>query len=345
MLRFVLLTGVSQFRQVSVFSGLNNINDITFNPDYATICGISEQELHDTFDWRVKEFADMLGVEKERIYQELRKRYDGFRFTQAETHVYNPFSLIRCLANKLFENYWFDSGVSSVVATVLPNYWYDFRKLNGPIKAHSSHLKRFVPEEVDPVPILFQTGYLTVDGYDPWENTYTLRFPNEEVKWAFWHGAMPEALGKGNATSYRQELDAMVEHLRAGRVDELMDSLEFLLSTVPYSMVYHNQPTREAQFQLAVFFVFKLAGRDVRAEIPSARGRSDIEVHTEDTVYIFELKVKGAKKGRKATPEEAIAQIKARGYDAPYWGSGKRVVLIGMAFNGRTKRFTWEVEG
>ncbi len=342
-LRFVMLTGVSQFRQISVFSGLNNISDISLDPNYAAICGITEAELRENFDWRVGELAKKEELTKEEAYAKLKLHYDGFRFSEAEISVYNPFSIIRSLANLNFANYWYESGTPYVLQEVLPGYWYDFSQLDAGVRAEEPELRRFSPEEANPIPILFQTGYLTVGGFDRASRTYKLQFPNAEVKYSFWKGCIPQAFGPYRSHENYWMVKRMAEDMKQGKVDDFMEDMETLLSGIPYNLSYHNQPTREAQFQLAVFLLFKLAGRDVRAEVSSARGRSDIEVHTERIIYIFELKLKG--KSKECSPREAIAQIRERGYDQPYREQGKRVVLIGMAFDGETKQFSWEVEG
>ncbi len=344
-LRFVFLTGVSQFRQVSVFSGLNNINDITLDPDYAAICGITEEELRANFDWRVEAFAQECGVGREEMYSLLRARYDGFRFTRSAAHVYNPFSIIRSLSKLALREFWYNSGSPYVLHRVLPNYWYDFSQLHAGVTSSGAELCSFDPQGQNPVPILFQSGYLTVKSYDLLHSRYSLGFPNGEVEYAFFEGCLPRAFGDRNGYASLDYIRQLVLSLEQGDVEGFMASMEVLLTAIPYEAIYQNQPTREAQFQVAIFLLFKLAGREVHAELPSAYGRSDIELHTARIIYIFELKLQGQVRRANTTPKAALQQIKDRKYDLPYRDGGKRVVLIGMAFDGERNAFEWAYEG
>ncbi|PID90243.1 MAG: AAA family ATPase [Bacteroidetes bacterium] len=332
-LRFVLLTGITQFQHLSLFSGLNNLFDISLTDEYNAICGVTHEELHSTFGEEIEALAKRHGVGRGEMDARLKELYDGFRFSPGGEEIYNPFSIIRALGTGRLKNYWFNSGLPYVVQTLMPGYWYDFRKLDRGVSAGEEELIRFYPDNSNPVPILFQTGYLTVKGYDPIMDTFELGFPNEEVKYDFWKGLIPLVLGVAKDTQSIFHVRDFVGAINGGDIDGFLAQLKALVASIPYSSLdVKNRPPKEERYQVAIYLIFQLAGRYVRAEVHSAKGRSDIEVITPDAIYIFETKVHSEE--HPNTAEGAIAQILGMEYAAPYLASEKRVVAIGLVYDG-----------
>ncbi len=332
-LRFVFVTGITQFQHLSLFSGLNNMMNISLSEEYSTICGITQEELDSTFGKEIAELGVKLGVSREEIGKQLKAKYDGFRFSGRGENVYNPYSLILALGTGELDNYWYNSGMPYVMPALMPGYWFDFRNLDTGIRSDKENLLQFHPGSNDPIPILYQTGYLTILDYEPELQMLTLGFPNEEVHFDFWKGLIPLALGFGESEKGMFHVRNFILSLKSGDIDGFLLSLKSLVASIPYSSLdVKNRPPRVERYQVAIYLIFQLAGKFVRAEVHSEKGRSDIEVLTADTVYIFETKVWSDK--HPNTAAGAIAQIVDRQYAEPYRASGLRVVGIGMVYDG-----------
>ena len=325
-LRFVLLTGVSRFGKLSVFSGLNNLNDISMDRAYAGICGITEQELIANFSQELTALSTELGLSHEDTIAVLKKRYDGYRFSTREEHVYNPFSLLNVLQKNELSDYWYATGTPTFLVRYLQRLNYFLPDLENDVTMGASGLQISPIEATSPIPILFQAGYLTIREYIPEEGVYRLGFPNEEVKYSFLGNIQPilaplEDSETGNAVWDFQEA------IETGDVAQMMEKIDALLAGVPYDNV-NEAKYRERDAQVALYLIFTLLGKLVTTEVYNNKGRADLIVHTDEVIYIFELKLWSA-----GTPDDAIAQIKAQGYATPYQTSHKKVLLIGASFD------------
>ena len=326
-LRFVFLTGVSRFGKLTIFSGLNNLNDISMDTAYAGICGITEEELVAYFAPEITALAEALQLTHEATIAALKKRYDGYLFCRRGEHVYNPFSLLNVLKKLEFDDYWYATGTPTFLVKYLQTLNYFLPDLEHDVEMGMSGLQVSPIEAKSPIPILFQAGYLTIREYRPDEGIYRLGFPNEEVRFGFLKNLLQNYAPEIEDAS--SETAEFLREIRAGQVDDFMKRLEGLIAGVPYDSF---APTivkyRERDAQVAVYLIFSLMGQFIASEVHSVIGRADAVVHTTETTYIFEFKLEGT-----STPAEALAQIEEKGYATPYQKQGKKVIAIGVSFD------------
>ena len=326
-LRFVFLTGVTKFSKVSIFSDLNHLQDITINKKFACVCGITEGELRGNADNYVKDMAAENDMLTEECYGELKKMYDGYHFHQDVEGVYNPFSVLNTLAGKEFGYWWFETGTPTFLVEKMASVNYDIRKItNGEIYASSSQLVDYRADNPNPVPLLFQTGYLTITGYDKLFRAYQMGYPNEEVKYGFLECLAPFYLNREKEPG-PLDIRSIGAAVRDGDTDALRDILVSLYASLPYTT---DERPVEQNFQNVAYLVFTMLGQFVRTEVHSARGRSDVVVETDDYVYIMEFK-------RDGTADAALAQIEDRGYALPYAADPRKLIKIGANFDSKTR--------
>jgi hypothetical protein len=331
-LRFALLTGVTKFGQVSVFSDLNQLKDITLDARYATICGITEEELLRDFQPELSQLADQLQINSQECIQKVRKRYNGYLFHPNGPSVYNPFSTLQLLDALEFRDYWFATGTPTFLRDLLLQSDYDLRDLDG-VQLKASAFSDYKADPDRPLPVIFQSGYLTIQSFDPQRSTYTLGFPNEEVKSGFLDFLLPSYSpihpDKGGVS-----VAHFADELEAGDVEALMTRLQAFFAGIPYDL---NDQT-ERHYQVIFYLIFALVGQYIRAEEKSAQGRADAVVWTHERIYVFEFKLNG-------TAEEALAQINSQGYSIPWQADERTVVKIGVEFSKETRNISrWLVE-
>ena len=326
-LRFVFLTGVSRFGKLTIFSGLNNLNDISMDAAYAGICGITEEELVAYFTPEITALAEALQLTHEATIAALKKHYDGYLFCRRGEHVYNPFSLLNVLKKLEFDDYWYATGTPTFLVKYLQTLNYFLPDLEHDVEMGMSGLQVSPIEAKSPIPILFQAGYLTIREYRPDEGIYRLGFPNEEVRFGFLKNLLQNYAPEIEDAS--SETAEFLREIRAGQVDEFMKRLEGLIAGIPYDTFAPTMVKyRERDAQVAVYLVFSLMGQFIASEVHSVIGRADAVVHTTETTYIFEFKLEGI-----STPAEALAQIEEKGYATPYQKQGKKVIAIGVSFD------------
>lgn len=326
-LELVFITGVSKFSRVSIFSDLNNLNDITLDPRYGTICGYTQAELEHDFNGHIDALAEARGLDRLGGLSLLREWYNGYNFLGQES-VYNPWSVLSCFDKKLVKNYWFASGTPSFLIKMLKTEFYS--DLDD-VKVGETSFDNYDLENIGINPLLFQTGYLTIKSYD--RGLYTLGYPNREVKdsmlqylvGAFRHNT-PE-----NTTALSRLLeDAFMEN----DLPQVISVINTAFSTIPYHLF---DAKSESYFHTVIHLIFTYLGLDVRCELSSAKGRLDAVVHTDTHIYIFEFKL-------NKTADIALQQILDNGYADPYRHSGKELVLVGVNFDGKTKEVgDWKV--
>jgi hypothetical protein len=320
-LQFVLLTGVTKFSQVSVFSDLNNLTDISLNPAYYDLCGITQEELETNFAPEIDGAAKENNIAKDEYLVRLRRYYNGYRFSKAKETVYNPFGLLNHFFNHGdFQTYWFSTGTPTFLIKLIEQQKIDILSLEKKNFTLAS-LQRFNVDNMDAVAVLYQSGYLTIVDYDDELKEYTLDYPNEEVRSAF-----AEALLELYLHAPGMDLNALATTLpRAlikGDIEGAMNSLPPFLAAIPYDI----QLKDEKYYQTIVHLIFRMLGLYCRSEARIAAGRIDTLVETKAYVYCFEFKLNG-------TAEEALAQIDSKEYLLPWEGSGKELVKVGVSFD------------
>ena len=304
-LRFVFITGINKFAQLSIFSELNNLQNISMMPKYSAICGISQSEIETQMQEPVKRMAESLGISYEETLEELKHNYDGYHFSGRSEDIYNPFSLIKSLDAQDFGSYWFDTGTPTYLLERLKNSEIDETTLDSMPMIPESDFD-VSPEISDNVlPVLYQTGYLTIKDYDRALHLYTLGYPNKEVKIGFTQGLLAQYKNKSTTGSgfVAKFFVAMYKH----DIDAALTLMQSYLGGIPYDL----ENKSEKHFQTIIYLIFSLLGYYTQAEVKSAIGRADAVCWTKDRIYIFEFKVDGS-------AEEALRQIDEKGYLIPY---------------------------
>jgi len=339
-IRFAFLTGVTKFSKVSISSDLNNLQDISMLNDYAEICGLTQAEIEKTFKPEIERLAKNTKNSYDKMLEELKKRYDCYKFSVLGESVYNPFSILNTFNSGELKNYWFATGTPTFLVNYLKAAHYNIPDLDGKVELDESMLNEYRADAKDPIPILFQSGYLTIKEYIEEVNMYRLGFPNDEVRYSFLENLVP-AYSSLRADETGVSIWKFVEDIRAGNVDDFMDRMQAIIAGVPYDNLPKDKlKLREQNYQTAVYLIFKLMGQFVQTEIHCLKGRADCIVHTKDSIYIFEFKLMSA-----GTAEDAIVQIKENGYAAQFKTSSKKIILIGSSFNEEERTIgEWKTE-
>jgi len=329
-LRFVFLTGVSKFARVSIFSDLNQLIDISLDEQYAEICGISETELLEQFQPELHQLAKKSGMTYDETVAEVKKRYDGYRFTSEGANMYNPFSLLSTFMQNKYAYYWFKTGTPTFLVNTLRNDLFDIRQFNNDITIPVSEIDEYRANETSLTPLLYQSGYLTIKSYNLQYDEFTLGFPNEEVKYGFLSELLP-AFAPQVIKSNSFSASRFVKALNKGDLDAFMKVLTAFYASIPYDAIKATH--RDEQYYQHLFYLlFTLMGQFVETEVKSAQGRADAVVKTADSIYVFEFKME-----ENATAEEALAQIDKTGYLIPYTADHRRLVKIGVEFSQEAK--------
>ena len=332
-IRFALLTGVTRFSRVSIFSDLNNLNDVTMDPQYAIMCGITESELLPNFEEDIQELAQRQKISFEEACTLLRNKFDGYHFVPGGEGIYNPFSLLNTFYRMSPDNYWFSTGTPTILVKLLQQNHYNLSNLDGNVEASADNLAGLENIQKNPIPLLFQSGYLTIKDYDREFRIYTLGFPNKEVEQGFINFLLPTYVNIDTSDSSFQ-IKQFVKDVRMGHVDDFMLRLQSFLADTPYELIREQ----ELHYQNVLFIVFKLLGFYTEAEYHTSQGRIDLVVKTSDYIYVMEFKFQG-------TAEEALAQINAKNYATPFVADTRTLYKIGVNFSNETRNIErWVVE-
>ena len=330
-IKFGFLTGVTKIGKLSVFSGLNNLRDISMLPQYADICGISEKDLHFYFPESIRELAAANSLTEEQCYAKLAEMYDGYHFCEDSVGMYNPFSLLNTFASNKFREYWFETGTPTFLVKVMQQTQYDISVLSDQ-EVDSSLLSTVNTVFENPVPLLYQSGYLTIRGYDEEFGLYRLGFPNREVKTGFLNFIFQYYL-PGEQTSGITLITKITRALRSGKPEDMMLLLESLFARANYQI----QGDAEKDFQYAMYIIFELLGEYVQTEKQTSNGRIDILLQTKDYVYIMEIKT-------DSSADAALQQIDEKGYDRPFAADSRRLFRIGVSFSKENRRIEdWKI--
>lgn len=331
-IRFAMLTGVTKFGKVSVFSDLNNLNDISMWDKYYDVCGISEVELERDFKEDIEALAKAQGMAYGDCMARLKHMYDGYHFDAGTPGVYNPFSLLNTFAKLKFGFYWFETGTPTYLVKLLQLHNYDLNEMANE-QTSEDVLNSIDAASTNPIPVIYQSGYLTIKDYDPEFELYTLGFPNEEVEKGFVRYLMP-FYTTVNQSKTAFEISRFVKDVERGDYDSFLTRLRSFYADIPYEM----QRDLEVHYQNVLFIVFRLTGFHVNVEYHTSNGRVDLVLKARQYIYVMEFKFDG-------TAEEAIRQINEKGYAAPFKADGRRIIKLGINFSRETKTIDkWIVE-
>ena len=326
-IRFAMLTGVTKFGRLSVFSGLNNIKDITFRPEYAALCGITEAEMLSQFAEPIRGMAENEGCSVAEMVTSLRQMYDGYRFTREDLLVYNPFSLLNAFDAKELESYWFATGTPKYLVELLRRHHYDISNIEG-VTADVERLSNMDTDGYDPIPVIYQSGYLTIKSYNREYKSFTLGYPNEEVRIGLMKYLLPAYVDNYTAVD-RFDYRIFADEIKKGKADEFMKRLQALTAEISYQVLANC----ENDFQNLLYVVFSLASAKPIVERHTSDGRIDMLVKTDKYIYILECKVDGS-------AQEAIDQIERKQYALPWSVDSRQVIKIGANFSTTERRLT-----
>ena len=330
-IQFAFLTGVTKFGKISVFSDLNHLSDISHIPQYTNICGISETELHLYFDSGVDELAKAQAISKEKCYELLRYNFDGYHFYPRSEGIYNPFSLINTLNYKVFSDYWFETGTPTILVNQLKKTDYNLERITTE-ELTTDTLNSIDVMNENPLPLIYQSGYLTIKEYDKVFKVYTLGFPNREVEEGFIKFLVPYYISTPKASS-GFSIRHFVKEIQNGEAEEFISRLQTLFADGDYQVM----GDKEVYFQNTLYVFFKLLGFYVDVERHTTDGRMDILIQTPLFVYILELKV-------NQTADVALQQIENKGYALPFANDQRKLFKIGINFSTETRKIDdWKI--
>ena len=324
-IRFGMLTGVTKFSKISLFSDLNNLMDISLDENYTDICGITEEEIKTNFKEHLQAFADKENTTKEDILSQLKAMYDGYHFSKnTDVDIYNPFSLINSLTRREFENYWFQTGTPTFLIKLLKENDYDLKDFSeGNITARDLTSKESMLSA--PVALFYQSGYITIKDYDKELQEYTLGYPNKEVEQSFLEFLLPRYVHTidDKSASY---LSKFIKDLRAGRVEDFLEKMKVFFAGIPYDIIKDT----ENYYQTILFLICRLVGFYSQAEYRTSRGRMDMVIKTKDYIYVFEFKFDKSAK-------EALEQIDSKDYPLAFQQDERKLYKVGVNFSSKTK--------
>lgn len=332
-LEFVFLTGITKFAQLSIFSELNNLFNISMYDKYSAICGISSEELHTQMLPDVERLAEHLHLSVDETFERLKRKYDGYHFSKNSEDVYNPFSLINALASGDIGDYWFDSGTPTYIIKLLQKYNVGLRDLTGQDAGVSDF--DVSPENMTTaLPLLYQSGYLTIKHYEPMIDLYTLGYPNEEVRTGMVRSLAANYLTPAEGTNS----SFVIKFVKAVITDDMEQALTLMRAYLA-GVSYRLSNKTERDVQTIFYLVFSLIGSFIKVEEESAHGRADVVITLPSVVYVMELKFDGS-------ADAALRQIDEKGYLIPYTADGKRLVKVGVNYSSEERTITeWRIEG
>ena len=328
-LRFVFITGITKFSQLSIFFQLNNLLNVSLDVTFATLCGFTEQELRTTLWPDVERLSSALKTSPEEMHARLKQQYDGYHFAGDAPEVYNPFSLLNCFVQRKLSNYWFASGTPTFLIKQMQHFHTDITSLDS-LDVPETAFDQPTENMKDALPLLYQSGYLTIKDYDPEGEIYLLSIPNQEVRVGYVNGLLPTYIGLDNADVQVGFALKFWRSLKQGDIDLAMRHMQAYLAGIPYVEGFKRKlaeaATKEGFYEYTFYLIFSMLNVYVRTQVKVAGGRVDMVVFMPDTIYVMELKT-----GDSA--QHALDQIEARGYATPYLTDGRRVVEVGVSFD------------
>ena len=340
-IKFCFITGITKFSQLSIFSTINNLVNVSLEKAFATICGFTEEELCTTLWPDVERLATVYKITPEEMHDKLKQRYDGYHFAADAPEVYNPFSLLSCFLHGRLNNYWFASGTPTFLIKQMQHFNTDITSLDS-LDVPESAFDQPTENMKDALPLLYQSGYLTIKDYDPEGETYFLSIPNQEVRIGYVNGLLPTYIGLDNADVQVGFALKFWRALKQGDIDLAMQHMQAYLVGIPYVEGFKQKlaeaKTKEGFYEYTFYLIFSMLNVYVRTQVKVAGGRTDMVILMPDAIYVMELKVGD-------TAHHALEQIDARGYAKPYLSDGRRVVKVGVRFDANKHTVDeWEVE-
>ncbi len=324
-IKFAMLTGVTKFGKVSVFSDLNNLRDISLSREYYDVCGVTEEEMLSYFPAEIDALAQQSGMSREECVARLRKMYDGYHFEETAPGVYNPFSLLNTFKSRKFGSYWFETGTPSYLVTLLRRHNYGLEEM-ATSEVTADVLNSIDAESTNPIPVIYQSGYLTIKGYKERFKKYILGFPNEEVEEGFVKYLVPFYLDNREKRSVF-DVEKFSDDVESGNPEQFLTRLKSLFASAPYDSVTGD---KENHFQNMMWVAFKMIGFYSHTEYHTSDGRIDLLVETPQYRYVMEFKLDG-------TAEEALQQIKDKDYPLQFSLDDKKTFLVGVNFSMDTR--------
>lgn len=333
MIKFCFITGITKFSQLSIFSTINNLVNVTMDPKFSAICGITEDELLTTMAVDIKGLADAYDESFEQMHERLKLRYDGYHFSRALEEIYNPFSLLKAFKQKEVNNYWFESGTPTFLIRQMKHFRTDIMALEK-MEVPSSAFDKPTEAMTTALPLLYQGGYLTIKGYDRESQMYTLSIPNQEVRIGYAEGLLPAYIGLEGEDVQAGFALKFWRALKKDNVDLAMREMQVYLAGIPYVEGFKQKlaeaATAEGFYEYTMYLIFSMLNVYVRTQVKCAGGRTDMVVWMPDTVYVFELKVNDS-------AANALKQIDDKSYAIPYQADGRKVVKVGVRFDKETR--------
>jgi len=320
-LRFVFITGVSKFSHVSIFSDLNHLMDLSLDPRYADICGFTHEEIELNFEPEIQSILNENGNSRNEYFDNLRRFYNGYRFSGKELKIYNPFGLLNHFENSgKFLPYWYETGTPTFLVNLIEKQKIDILGINN-LSVRYEDFRKYDIENIKAEPLLYQSGYLTITDYDAEQNSYILSYPNEEVRASFAKSLVEQYL-QVSSNGSGSVIVKLTDSICRGRIEDTINTLKQFFAVIPYDIIKES----ENYYQTAIHLIFTMLGLNCRSEVRIASGRIDTLVETKNFVYCFEFKLNG-------TADEALAQIDTKEYLLPWAGSGKKLFKVGVVFD------------
>ena len=340
-IKFCFITGITKFSQLSIFSTINNLKNVSLLPRFATICGFTEQEVKTVFKEDIEAMAKDFKLTPEAMYAKIKFKYDGYHFACSAEAVFNPFSLLNALGDRLLKNYWFASGTPTFLIKQLQHFHTDITSLDS-LDVPESAFDQPTENMKDALPLLYQSGYLTIKDYDPDTEAYYLAIPNQEVRVGYIYGLLPTYTGLNSGDVQIGFAAKFWKALKQGDIDLAMQHMQAYLAGIPYVEGFKQKlaeaKTKEGFYEYTFYLIFSMLNVYVRTQVKVAGGRVDMVIFMPDTIYVMELKV-----GDSA--RHALEQIDARGYAKPYLTDVRQVVKVGIRFDADKHTVDeWEVE-
>ena len=330
-IKFALLTGVTKFGKVSVFSDLNNLNDISMDKQYVSLCGMTEEEIHRYFEDDLRRLATAQDMTYEETGTRLKEADDGYHFRQNSEGIYNPFSVLNTFAKQEFGSYWFETGTPTYLVELLKQNHYNLEQMSH--EETNSEVLNSIYADESPIPVIYQSGYLTIKDYDPRFENYILGFPNREVEEGFIKFLMPFYTNVNKVES-PFEIQQFTREIESGQPDAFLRRLQSFFADTPYELIRDL----EVHYQNVLFIVFRLVGFYVKAEYHTSEGRVDLVLQTDRYIYVMEFKLEGS-------AEEALQQIETKHYARPFEADSRQLFKIGINFDNNTRNIErWIVE-
>jgi hypothetical protein len=332
-IKFCFITGITKFSQLSIFSTINNLKNVSLSPRFSAICGITEEEVKTVFKEDIQRMSEAYDCTPEEMFQKIKERYDGYHFSSVSADIYNPFSLLNAFDDEELTNQWFASGTPTFLIRQMKHFKTDIMSLDK-LEVPSTAFDQPTENMQDALPLLYQSGYLTIKGYDRELESYTLSIPNQEVRIGYARGLLPAYIGINDSDVQMGFAAKFWRALKNGDVEQAMQEMRSYMSGIPYIEGFKQKlqeaANAEGFYEYTMYLIFSMLNVYVRTQVKCAGGKADMIVWMPDTVYVFEMKVNG-------TAQEALEQIDTKGYAIPYEAGDRRVVKVGVKFNKDTR--------